>query len=151
MRVHRSKNKEAFECTGAMRVVSCILNTTTNREGGILPLRGGVSNLETVLYFHPKPPPFPAKRPFKFLMFFFFVFSAHFVNPLNAELNTICHLLALLGAHHILHVSRIMVKPQILLYLITHLCLYIHFNYVQLPPDDGQYRSKRVAVVTNCV
>jgi len=29
---------------------------------------------------------------------------------LNAELNTICHLLALLGAHLILHVSRIRVK-----------------------------------------
>ena len=28
-------------------------------------------------------------------------------NPLNAEWNLICHLLALLGAHHILHVSRI--------------------------------------------
>jgi len=32
------------------------------------------------------------------------------INPLNAELNPICHLLALLGAHHILHVSRISVK-----------------------------------------
>ena len=31
-------------------------------------------------------------------------------NPLNAELNHICHLLALLGAHHILHISRIRVK-----------------------------------------
>ena len=31
-------------------------------------------------------------------------------NPLNAELNHICHLLALLGAHHIIHVSRIRVK-----------------------------------------
>jgi hypothetical protein len=31
------------------------------------------------------------------------------VNPLNAELNTICHLLALL-AHHIFHVSRIRVN-----------------------------------------
>jgi len=31
-------------------------------------------------------------------------------NPLNAELNPICHLLALLGAHHILHVSRIRVN-----------------------------------------
>jgi len=29
---------------------------------------------------------------------------------LNAELNIICHLLALLGAHHILHVSRVRVK-----------------------------------------
>jgi hypothetical protein len=32
------------------------------------------------------------------------------VNPLNAELNSSCHLLALLGAHHILHVSRRRVK-----------------------------------------
>ena len=32
------------------------------------------------------------------------------LNPLNAELNPICHLLALLGVHHILHVSRIKVK-----------------------------------------
>ena len=31
-------------------------------------------------------------------------------NPLNAELNFICYLLALLGAHHFLHVSRIRVK-----------------------------------------
>ena len=35
------------------------------------------------------------------------------VNPLNAELNPICHLLALLGAHHILHVSRIRVKSHL--------------------------------------
>ena len=34
------------------------------------------------------------------------------INPLNAKLNPICHLLALLGAHHILHVSRIRVKCQ---------------------------------------
>ena len=33
-------------------------------------------------------------------------------NTLNAELNPICHLLALLGAHHILHVSRIRVKDE---------------------------------------
>ena len=31
---------------------------------------------------------------------------------LNAELNPICHLLALLEAHHILHVSRIRVKTE---------------------------------------
>jgi len=30
-------------------------------------------------------------------------------NTLNAELNPICHLLALLGAHHIIHVTRISV------------------------------------------
>jgi len=32
------------------------------------------------------------------------------LNPLNDELNSICHLLAFLGAHHILHISRIRVK-----------------------------------------
>ena len=31
-------------------------------------------------------------------------------NPLNAQLNPICHLLALLGAHHIFHVSRLRVN-----------------------------------------
>ena len=33
-----------------------------------------------------------------------------FFNALNPELNPICCLLALLGAHHFLHVSRIRVK-----------------------------------------
>jgi hypothetical protein len=34
------------------------------------------------------------------------------VNPLNSQFDPICHLLALLGAHHILHVSRIRIKQQ---------------------------------------
>jgi hypothetical protein len=34
-------------------------------------------------------------------------------NPLNDELNPICHLLALLGGHCILHVSRIRVKESV--------------------------------------
>ena len=38
------------------------------------------------------------------------VHTSKSINPLNAELNPICHLPALLGAHHILHVSRIRVK-----------------------------------------
>ena len=41
----------------------------------------------------------------RFLKFYFNVFV-----PLNAELNPICHLLALLGTHHILHVHRIRVN-----------------------------------------
>ena len=38
--------------------------------------------------------------------------EAHHIlfNPLSSELNPICHLLALLGAHHIFHVSRIRVN-----------------------------------------
>jgi len=39
----------------------------------------------------------------------------HIFNPLNAKLNPICHLLALLGAHHIFHLSGIRVK----------LCFYV--------------------------
>jgi hypothetical protein len=38
---------------------------------------------------------------------------ADVINPLNAELNPICHLLALLGAHRILHISRIRVNTSI--------------------------------------
>jgi hypothetical protein len=34
------------------------------------------------------------------------------INTLNAELNPICHLLALLEAHHILQVGRIRVKGR---------------------------------------
>ena len=45
-----------------------------------------------------------------------------FNNPLNAELNPICHLLALLGAHHFLHVSRIRVKTHSkMLILVQHI------------------------------
>jgi len=34
------------------------------------------------------------------------------INPLNAELHSICHLLALLGTRHILHVSGLRVKKK---------------------------------------
>ena len=39
-------------------------------------------------------------------------------NPLNPELNPICYLLALLGAHHFLHVSRI--RVNIIVNMILH-------------------------------
>jgi len=35
---------------------------------------------------------------------------ASLFNPLNAKLNPICHLLALIGAHHIFYVSELRVK-----------------------------------------
>jgi len=37
-------------------------------------------------------------------------FTCFLINPLKTELNPICYLLTLLGAHHFLHVSRISVK-----------------------------------------
>ena len=44
---------------------------------------------------------------------FIFIFHHSYdilLNPLKPELNSICYLLALLGAHHFLHVNRIRVK-----------------------------------------
>ena len=38
------------------------------------------------------------------------IFDSYLINTLNPELNPIRYLLALLGAHHFLHVSRIKVK-----------------------------------------
>jgi hypothetical protein len=71
-------------------------------------------------------------------LFLFFTQSAFTCNILfnlfSAELNPICHLLALLEAHHIPHVSRIRVKdfsfgvvPAIDLTLGTH-CLAFSFS-----------------------
>jgi len=44
-----------------------------------------------------------------------------FFNSLNAELNPICYLLALLGAHHFLHVSRVRVKSLTLKLLMSYI------------------------------
>jgi hypothetical protein len=60
------------------------------------------------------------------------------INPLNSELNPVCHLLALLGTYHILHVSRIRVKLGTACYAIRHIkhCMSqdtlstIYFSYL---------------------
>jgi len=46
--------------------------------------------------------------------------------PLNAELNPICYLLALLGAHNFLHVSRIRVKSLTLRLLMSYTYIYVY-------------------------
>jgi hypothetical protein len=47
-------------------------------------------------------------------IYFEWVNTKYFMfNPLKAELNPICPLLALFGAHHILHISRIRVKLKL--------------------------------------
>ena len=43
------------------------------------------------------------------------------INPLNAELNPICHLVALLGANHILHISRVRVN-QLISFVFQSIC-----------------------------
>jgi hypothetical protein len=58
------------------------------------------------------------------LMKIFFLLLTQ-LEDLNAELNPICHLLALVGAHYILHVSRVRV------------------NVVQLKIDQPVYNTKQ--------
>jgi len=72
--------------------------------------------------------------------------SATTFKPLNSELNSICHLLAILGVHHILHLSRIWVNnnfdhvlKQKLLVLKTY----------QFPEDGQQLRPKHVGALIN--
>jgi len=45
-------------------------------------------------------------------------------NPLNRELNPICYFLALLGAHHFLHLSRIRVKLLTFRLLMSYIYIY---------------------------
>ena len=60
-------------------------------------------------------------------------------NPLNAELNPICHLLALLGVHF-LHVSRIRVKSLTLRLLMS----YIYMEHLFLMFLDHTQRRSTV-------
>ena len=66
------------------------------------------------------------------------------INPLNPELNPICYLLALLGAHHFLHVSRIRVKSLTLRRTMSYIYIYIYI-YMEHPflmfLDHTQRRS----------
>jgi hypothetical protein len=70
-------------------------------------------------------------------------------DPLDAELNPVCHLLALLGARHFLHVSRIRVNVNII-------CNQYGIPYCAHPlnvavlcfciwPDDGSNEQKHFA------
>jgi len=59
-------------------------------------------------------------------------------NPLNAELNPICYLLAILGAHHFLHVSRIRVKLLTLRLLMSY--IYMEHPFLMFL-DHTQRRS----------
>ena len=64
----------------------------------------------------------------------------HAINPLNPELNPICYLLALLGAHHFLHVSRIRVKSLTL----RQLMFYIYMEHLFLMFLDHTQRRTTV-------
>ena len=57
-------------------------------------------------------------------------------NPLKPELISICYLLALLGVHHFLHVSRIRVKLLTFRLLMSYVYIYIYiyiYIYMEHP------------------
>ena len=64
-------------------------------------------------------------------------------NPLNAELNPICYLLALL-AHHFLHVSRIRAKSLTIRLLMSYIYIYIYMDRLFLMFLDHTQRRSTV-------
>ena len=54
------------------------------------------------------------------------IYEKFTVNIVIPELNPICYLLALLGAHHFLHVNRIRVKLLTFMQLMSYIYIYIY-------------------------
>jgi len=71
---------------------------------------------------------------------FYILCCCELFNPLKPELNPICYLLALLGAHHFLHVSRIRVK----LLTFRRLMSYIYMEHPFLMFLDHTQRRSTV-------
>ena len=67
-------------------------------------------------------------------------------NPLNPELNPICYLLALLGAHHFLHVSRIKVKSLTLRQLMLYIYIYIYIYGAPILDVSRSHTTTRTTV-----
>ena len=66
------------------------------------------------------------------------------INPLNAELNPIRHLLALVGARHIVHVSRIRVKQELLLESV----LFFGIIYIKVKKKSLSFNSPKEIACT---
>jgi len=77
-----------------------------------------IENVRFLLYF-----PLMCLSPFTALQTCTYLLT-YLLNPLNAELNPMCCLLTLLGAHHFLHVSRIRVKSLTLRLLMSYIYIY---------------------------
>ena len=68
-----------------------------------------------------------------------YIYTTQF-NPLKPELNSICYLLALLGAHHFLHVGRIRVKLLTFTLLMSYIYIYMEHPFLMFL-DHTQRRS----------
>jgi len=68
------------------------------------------------------------------------------ITPLNAQLNPICHLLALLGAHHIIHVNRVRVNMNVLF-------LFVYTTEINVTPTNNvnHFKSKVIFEVLTVV
>jgi len=84
----------------------------------IIPVQADVALQHTTAFLSSSITIHPVKR----------IWAQPFLNPLNAELNPVFCLLALLGAHYFLHVSRIRVKSLTLRLLMSYIyiCIYIY-------------------------
>ena len=67
-----------------------------------------------------------------------------FFSPLKPELNPICYLLALLGAHHFLHISRTGVKLLTFRLLMSYIYIYIYMEHPFLMFLDHTQRRSTV-------
>ena len=68
------------------------------------------------------------------------LFKRSLLNPLKPELNPICYFLALLVAHHFLHVSRIRVKSLTFRRLMSYIYIYMEHPFLMFL-DHTQRRS----------
>jgi len=84
-------------------------------------MSGGTVN--TVRQFLSLKGPFKMNIKIKEMQFY----EAAEINPLNAELNPICYLLALL-AHHFLHVSSVRVKSLTLRLLMSYIYIWSAYS-----------------------
>ena len=92
---YRAKSFLKTNCSSAAKEISCILRDHKNNYH--------IDNSLQLVPVLKKETPEPVH--------IFLFLKTHF-NPLNPELNPMCCLLALLGAHHFLHVSRIRVNSS---------------------------------------
>ena len=73
-------------------------------------------------------------------------FLTYALNPLNTQLNPICHLLALLGAHPIRHVSRIRVNYLLIIWFLVF-TTHPTFRHFTAHLDNKLFRKQP----SNCV
>ena len=71
-----------------------------------------------------------------------YMIQLHHVNPLNAELNPICHLLALLGGATIVVVSRLSVNDTCVCMCMC-VCVYIYIYNIK-------YLSNLISILSVC-